>query len=232
MAGQEPTSIALKRAGGLSLVISGLLLLLSLPLTVLSLSILLPSSPVAGLQALQSQPIIFGSLIGTLLASDLFFALGLAALYFVLRGTSQAGALFALLLGILFVGVDIATDLPLRYVQIDLGSQYSAATSDLQRSGIVAAYQLASSYTNVTDLIAFFLFGLAIVFVGYTMLKDKSLFGRATSYLMLLVGILWMLLLPSSANQTAFAVLYFGSAVIYVASFVIVGRRLYLMHPS
>jgi len=229
MASQEVVSKGLKKAGGLSLIVAAVLFILSLPLTALSLSALAPSSPVAGLQSLQTQSLSYGSFVGTIIALDLFDVMGLAVLYFVLRSTSQVGALAAILFGLIGFAVDLATDLPLRYAQLVISREYAAATSDVQRSGIVVAYQLAFDYTNITTLIATFLIGVAFIFVGYVMLKDKSLFGAPTSYLALLSGVLGVIEVPIFAYPVAFGVLFFLGFVVDAAFSVLAGRRLYLM---
>jgi hypothetical protein len=229
MASQETVSKGLKKAGGLSLMVAAVLFILSLPLTASLFSVLAPSSPVMGLQALQTQSLNYGTFVGTLIAVDLFVIVGLAALYFVLRNTSQFGALAAILFGLIGFGVDLATDLPLRYVQLAISREYATSTSDVQRSGIVAAYQFAFDYGNITALIVFFMTGLSLLFVGYVMLKDRSLFGRPTSYLALLGGVLSVIQVPLFAYPTAFGVAFFVGSVVVAAFLVLAGRRLYRM---
>jgi len=229
MASQEAVPKGLKRAGGLSLILGGVLFVLSLPLTALSISALAPSSAVAGLQALQTQATVYGSLVGTGIALDLFLIAGLATLYFVLRGKSPVGALAAILFGLIGLGVDLATDLPLRYTQIAVSREYAAATSDVQRSGILAAYQLAIDYTNITTLMATFLLGMAFAFVGYAMLKDKGMFGVLTSYLGLLNGLLLVISVPLFAYPAVFGVLFFADSLVAAAFSLLAGRKLYMM---
>ena len=139
MSGPGAVSTGLKKAGGLSFIAMAFLQILSIPLSLATAAVLLPSSTLAGIQALQGLSITYGTWVGTLIALELFAVLGFGSLYFVLRGTRQLGAVAGVLLIMFSIGVGLAADFPLRYVQINLATEYAAATSDLQRSGIAAA---------------------------------------------------------------------------------------------
>ncbi len=65
----------------------------------------------------------------------------------------------------------------MRYVQTNMANDYASATSDAQRSGIAAAYQLAFDLSNITSLIEFVMDAVAFFLIGYTMLKGEGLFG-------------------------------------------------------
>src|SRR3989442_2978496 len=92
MSGPGAVSTGLKKAGGLSFIAVALLQILSIPLSLASAAVLLPSSTLAGIQALQGLTITYGTWVGTLIALELFAVVGFGSLYFVLRGTRQLGA--------------------------------------------------------------------------------------------------------------------------------------------
>ena len=229
MSGPEALSKGMRRVGGLSFFAVSLLHILSIPLTVASAAVLLPSSTLAGIQAVQTLSITYGTWVGTLIALELFAALAFGSLYFVLRGMSQLGAVAGVLLIMFSVGVGLAGDFPLRYAQINLATDYAAATSDLQRSGIAAAYQLAFYTSNIAALMEYVIAGFGLLIIAYTMLKDKFLFGRPTSYLALLGGVLFIATLPASASPAAFGAIFLVSSLVLAAFGALVGRRLYRM---
>src|SRR2546427_13120575 len=69
--------------------------------------------------------------------------------------------------------------------------------------------------------------GLGFLLIGYTMFEDRFLFGRLTSYLALLGGVLFIAALPAAASPAAFGVLSIVSSVVLAAFEALVGRRLY-----
>ena len=227
MSGPGAVSTGLKKAGGLSFIAMAILQILSIPLSLATAAVLLPSSTLAGIQALQGLSITYGTWVGTLIALELFAVLGFGSLYFVLRGTRQLGAVAGVLLIMFSIGVGLAADFPLRYVQINLATEYAAATSDLQRSGIAAAYRLALDTSNIAALMESVIAGLGYLLIGYTMFEDRFLFGRPTSYLALLGGVLFIAALPASASPAIFGVLFIVSSVVLAAFDALVGRRLY-----
>jgi hypothetical protein len=229
MSGPEALSKGLKKVGGLSFIAVSLLHILSIPLSLASAAVLLPSSTLAGIQALQGVSITYGTWVGTVIALELFAVLGFGALYFVLRGINQLGAVAGVLLIMFSIGVGLAADFPLRYAQINLAAEYAAATSDLQRSGIAAAYQLALDTSNIAALMENVIAGLGFLVVGYAMLKDKFMFGRPISYLALLGGVLFIASLPASASPAAFAGIFLVSSLVLAAFGALVGRKLYRM---
>lgn len=202
---------------------------ISLPLGALSLSALAPRSAMSGLQALQTDAFVYGAFTGTGIALDLFFIAGLAALYFVLRNISQVGALAGVLFGLIGFGLYLATELPLRYVQIAASREYAAATSDVQRSGIIAAYQLAFDYANITTLMATFLLALMFLFTGFAMLREKRLFGPLVSYFAFVAGLLALVSVSLFAVPLVFGFLFQAYVLAGAIFSVLAGRRLYRM---
>jgi hypothetical protein len=115
------------------------------------------------------------------------FILIFLALYIVLRATNQILMAIALILALLGVGIFFATNNP--FSMLALSEQYAAATTDAERSAILAAGQAVLANTNQRAVggfnIALFLVSVAGLIVSSVMIRDDS-FSRRVAY----VGIL------------------------------------------
>src|SRR3989442_812698 len=102
------------RAGAISLIIAGILVLITLPLIPLLIPSLAPSSVQSGLTSIQSQSLLFGTTWGIYLVSDLLYLIAFPALYFALRQANRTVTLIAAIFSMVFVAVDGGVDIPLR----------------------------------------------------------------------------------------------------------------------
>jgi len=103
------------RAGAISIIIAGILVLISLPLIPLLLPSLAPSSVQSGLTSIQSQSVLFGTTWGIYLVSDLLYLIAFPALYFALRQANRTVTLIATIFNMVFVAVDVGVDIPLPF---------------------------------------------------------------------------------------------------------------------
>lgn|SRR5665213_3415719 len=114
------------------------------------------------------------------------------ALYFALRRASPEWSVLALTCGLgggaLFLAVNPT------FAMLYLSNQYAAATSDAQRSALVAAGEaLTANYNGTAFGLYFVLSGLADLIFAVVMLRHR-LFNRWTAYIGILLGAL--LLVP------------------------------------
>jgi hypothetical protein len=158
------------------------------------------------------------------------FILVFLALYVVLRKMNEGLMAIALTCALLGVGIFFATNNP--FSMLSLSDQYAAATTDMERSTILAAGQAVLATTNQRAVgglnIALFLVSVAGLIVSSVMLKDNS-FSRRTAC----VGILAHgLSLADYARQAltssvTIALLVILPGALFVAIwFTLVGRRL------
>jgi hypothetical protein len=115
------------------------------------------------------------------------FILVFLALYVVLRKTNEGLMAIALTCSLLGVAIFFATNNP--FSMLSLSDQYATATTDAERSAILAAGQAVLANTNQRTVggfnIALFLVSVAGLVVSSVMLRD-DFFSRRTAY----VGIL------------------------------------------
>ena len=154
--------------------------------------------------------------VSVVIVADLFVILAFGIWYFLLREKSPVAALGAFLTGVIALALQLTMDL-------------SIQSSRISFSG--TSYQLVLDVSNNAFLISTFMLGVSFLFLGYAMLKARSLFGSLISYLASLAGILLVALvpLPFSSNTTGFLIIYTSSIVVQVAFFVLTGRKMYLM---
>ena len=158
----------------------------------------------------------YGVFVSAIIAGDLFSILAFCVWYFVFRERSHVAALGALLTGVIAYAVDLTTNL-------------SIHSSRLLLNGI--AYKLVRNVSSVTFIASTFMLGVAFLFLGYSMLKSKYLFGSPTSYLAPLCGILLIFLLPLSfsSDPTRFLIFYMGGIIGQIVLFVLTGKKIYRM---
>ena len=110
------------RAGGLTIIVAGILVLATLPLIPLLIPSLAPSSVASGLQSIQSQGFLLGITWGLLLASDLLYLIPFPILYIVLKQVNRTAGVVAVVFNTVFVAVDVSVDIPLRFSLIGLSN--------------------------------------------------------------------------------------------------------------
>ena len=112
------------------------------------------------------------------------FAMIFLALYVVLRRANEGRMAVAVVLGLLGVGIFLATTNPIS--MLSLSNQYAAATTDAQKSLFLSAGQAILTNTNQRALWGFnlglFLVSMAGLMMSSVMLQSDS-FGRSTAYL-------------------------------------------------
>jgi hypothetical protein len=159
------------------------------------------------------------------------FIMVFLALYAVLRKASEGLMAIALTFALLGIGIFFATNNP--FSMLSLSNQYSAATTDAQRSTLLAAGQAVLAGTNQRAVGGFnmglFMVSVAGLIVSTVMLRSTSL-SRVTAY----VGILAYTLsladylrqaLTTSVIITLLVIL--PNVLFLVIWFILVGRRLY-----
>lgn len=159
------------------------------------------------------------------------FALVFLALYVALREANQGLMAIAITFSLLGVGIFLATNNPIS--MLSLSDQYAAATTDAQRTTLLAAGQAVLTNTSQRIVggfnVGLFLVSVAGLIVSSVMLQSSS-FSRSTAY----VGILaWTLSLVDYLRQivTQSAIIsllvILPNAIMLVIWFALVGRRLY-----
>jgi hypothetical protein len=153
------------------------------------------------------------------------------ALYCALRKAGEGRMAIAMTLVLLGVGIFLATNNP--FSMLSLSRQYAAATTDAQKSALLAAGQAVLANTNQRAVGGFnmglFLVSVAGLLVSWVMLRSRS-FGRSTAYVGILANALSLAdylreALTSSAVVALLVIL--PGALLLVIWFVLVGRRLY-----
>jgi hypothetical protein len=169
----------------------------------------------------------------------MFFIPTMLALYLVLRRTNEAVSLTATAL--FFVGIATFFATNTAFAVLDLSNQYAAATTDEERSMILAATQAMFALFNENA----FLVSYVMVSAAWTMIAgvmvQSNLFGEATAYSGMaagLAGIVAVLLEhihgPQVLLTTAIS-LYFLAIVFLFVWVVLTGRKLYkhgTAHPE
>ena len=218
---------SLTRAGGLSLIAAGVLVLVTIPLIPMLVPSLAPASTESGLQSIKTQAVLYGITWGLYLVSDLLFVVAFLGLFALLRRTNAAAALIATIFTVMFVTIDVGIDIPLRLALIGLGNSYASATSAPQQAAYVATAQLTMDMANLTAIVATFLQFFAVILVSVPMLRDPR-FGRRSAYVGIAGGILGLLFIPTFALGSQLSGLFnIGGFILLVIWSLLVGVVLY-----
>lgn len=214
------------RAGAISIIIAGILVLITLPLIPLLIPSLAPTSVQSGLTSIQSQSLLFGMTWGLYLVSDLLYLIAFPALYFALRQANRTVTLIAAIFNMVFVAVDVGVDIPLRLALIGLSNSYASTNGDT-RAAYLATGQLTMDLANLTALVATFLQFSAIILVSYAALKSQT-FKKSSGYIGILSGVLGLLFIPTFAIGSTLSGLFnIGGFILLVIWSVLVGLKLY-----
>jgi len=161
----------------------------------------------------------------------LMFTLMFLALYMALRTTNQSLMVIALTFALLGIGVFFATNNP--FSMLALSNQYATATTDADRSTLLAAGQALLSHTNQRAVggfnIGLFLVSVAGLIVSSVMLQS-NVFGRSTAFVgvlahaLSLADYLRQALTPSAVVAL---LIILPNALLLVIWHSLVGRRLY-----
>jgi hypothetical protein len=214
------------RAGAISVIIAGILVLITLPLIPVLIPSLAPSSVQSGLTSIQSQSLLFGMTWGIYLVSDLLYLIAFPALYFAFRQANRTVTLIAAIFNMVFVAVDVGVDIPLRLSLIGLSNSYLSTNGDA-RAAYLATGQLTMDLANLTALVATFLQFSAIVLASYAMLKSQT-FKKSAAYIGMASGVLGLLFIPTFALGSMLSGLFnIGGFVLLVIWSILAGYRLY-----
>jgi hypothetical protein len=216
----------LYQAGGIALIVAGVLVLVTIPLIPMLIPSLAPASVPAGLDSIHSQSLLYGTTWCLYLVSDLLYLIPFPALFVVLRSHHRAAALVALILNSLFVTIDVAVDIPLRLSLISLSDAYAAA-NPAGEAAYVATAQLAMDLANIPALVATFVQFSSVILVSYAMLRDTP-FRRSGAYVGIVGGIVALLFIPTFVIGSQLSGLFnlAGFVLLFIWS-VMVGWTLY-----
>jgi hypothetical protein len=158
-------------------------------------------------------------------------ALVFLALYFVLRKGNEGPMVIALTLALLGIGIFLATNNP--FSMLSLSNQYAAATTEAQRSTLLAAGQAILANTNQRAVGGFnlglFLVSVAGLIASSVMLRSDS-FSRLTAYIGIVANALSLadyLRQALTTSATIALLVILPNALFLVIWYVLVGRRLY-----
>ena len=158
------------------------------------------------------------------------FAIVFLALYVLLREVNKSGMIIALTLALLGIAIFFATNNP--FSMLSLSSKHAAATTEVQRSTLLAAGEAILANTNQRAIGGF---NIGLLFVSIAGLIVSSVMLRATSFRRFIayVGILTFGLSLADYLRQAFTssvvitlLLIFPGALLIVVWFSLVGRRL------
>jgi hypothetical protein len=163
-------------------------------------------------------------------------ALVFLSLYVALRKTNQGRVAIAFIFSLLGVGIFLATNNP--FTMLSLSNQYTIATTDAQRTALLAAGQAVLANTGQRAVggfnVGLFLVSVAGLLVSSVMVHTRT-FKRSTAY----VGIVaWSLslgdYLRQILTQSALVALMviIPNALMLIVWFALVGRRLNKMGRS
>ena len=159
------------------------------------------------------------------------FALVFLALYAVLREADQGLMTAVTTFACIGVGIFLATNNP--FSMLSLSDQYAAATTDAQRSALLAAGQALLANTGQRAVggfnVGLFLVSVAGLIASSVMLQSSS-FGRLTAYVGVLANTLSLVdYLRQAVTQSATIALLviLPNALLLMVWLVLVGRRLY-----
>jgi hypothetical protein len=110
------------------------------------------------------------------------FAIVFTALYAAIRKVDEGVMTIALIFALLGIGIFLATNNP--FSMLSASDKYAAATTDTQRSTLLAAGETILANTNQRAVggfnIGLFLLSVSGLMIGCTMLRSGS-FGRLTA---------------------------------------------------
>jgi hypothetical protein len=159
------------------------------------------------------------------------FAIVFLALYVALRKVDRSGMAIALTLALLGIPIFFATNNP--FSMLSLSRRFAAATTDVNRTALLAAGEALLANTNQRAVggfnIGLFLVSVAGLIVAFVMRRAPS-FGRSTAYVGLLAFAFSLAdyvrqILTSSAMIALLVIL--PGALLLIAWFALVGRRLW-----
>jgi len=146
------------------------------------------------------------------------------ALYVALKRSNGSYVIVATAFAFLGIAVYIASNTV--FSMLSLSGQYAAATTDVQRSILLAAGQaMLAYYQGVGVDVGLFLFMFAILMISGVMLRS-NIFDRATAYIGILAGVVSLLYYISSAFTPNAIFILEAAGLFFVVWIILVGLRL------
>ncbi len=191
------------------------------PATVMDWFTLLQTNKLLGLTLLNLFDIVNYALVGLIFL----------ALFAALERTSPSGMTIAVALAFVGIAVYLASNQAL--AMLSLGDQYAAATTDAQRSLLIAAGQATlaihhnATYAGSGIYLSFFLVSVAGLIISAVMLRSE-VFSKLTAYAGLLANVFGLsYYLALVFAPAAVALPLSVSAIFLLAWYILIGRRLF-----
>src|ERR1700682_3831221 len=186
----DPDGKSLYRVGGISALAIGIAYIIIIPLFA-HVGGAPSSGGEAWLKYLEGKTTVWWAILGLSVFTDFLFVPVALSLYLALERVNRN----AMLVATAFVGLFVVLDMAVLWTNyaslLTLSALHTAATTDVQRASYVAAADYASAvlgshtevFYSIVDL------SLAILIIGFAMLKAKGIFNKTTAYLGLAAGI-------------------------------------------
>lgn len=144
------------------------------------------------------------------------------ALYIVLRRVSQSFMTIAMAL--VFVGIAAYFPSNTAFSMLSLSDQYATATTDAQRTMLLAAGQaILASLQSTTFYVSYILMSAAGLIISAVMLRSDNIFSKVTAYVGILASVLGLgLFMP-----TVGLLLSLISLIPTVMWYILIARRLF-----
>lgn len=144
------------------------------------------------------------------------------ALYIVLKRVSQS--LMAIAMALVFVGIAAYFPSNTAFSMLSLSDQYATATTDVQRTMLLAAGQaILASLQSTTFYVSYILMSAAGLIISAVMLRRDNIFSKVTAY----VGILASVLSLGLFVPTVGLLLSLISLIPTVMWYILIARRLF-----
>lgn len=164
---------------------------------------------------------------GLMVFTDLLIMPIFLGLYQALKGINRNAMLLAIACEGLFIAVDLAVTWTAHSSLLTLGSNYAAATSDIQRATLVAAAGYPSTMLDspLGGIYAILIPALGILLTAPVM--SKGIFSKSTVYLGWAVGISGIVAGMSPFFPEALSAMPIINALLVMVWYLFVGLRLY-----
>ena len=180
----------LYRVGGISALVIGIGYIIIFPLFAH-----VGAPPSSGgevwLKYLERKTTVWWAILGLSVLTDFLFVPVALSLYVALERVNRN----AMLIATAFVGLFVVLDMAVTWTNyaslLTLSGLHDAATNDVQRAAYVAAANYASAVLASRTEVFYSIvdFSVAILIIGFVMLKGKGIFSKTTAYLGLAAGI-------------------------------------------
>ena len=142
------------------------------------------------------------------------------ALYAALKRASESFTAIALTIGLVGIAAYFASNTA--FEMLSLSNQYATATTDVQRSILLAAGQAMLAIYTGTAFDVYYIFNAIALLVFSVVMLRSNLFSKVTAYGGILAGVL--MLVPPTAGTIGIA---FASLVPWAIFSVLIARRLF-----